>query len=80
MNKKLIVLFLAISNALIACQSPPRASVYVRVAPCPIEPLYPKITDAELSTVSDKTYSKLVDNFVLRDGYIKKLKVYCYAQ
>lgn len=44
---------------------------------CPPAPLYPAITDSELTAVSDDTYAKIVRNIVLRDTYINELKIYC---
>lgn len=72
MSAKAIALFLIICSG---CATKPQA--LIQLPTCPPEPAYPKINDKELDSISDKTYSKLVDLISLRDEYINELRVNC---
>lgn len=76
MSAKAIALSLIIcSGGILGCATKPTA--LIQLPTCPPESAYPKISDKELDSLSDKTYSKLVDLISLRDEYINELRVNC---
>lgn len=76
MNAKTIAITLIACSFMGGC-AVSKSSELLVLPVCPPAPVYPKVSDAELRTLTDYTYDNLAEMIILRDEYINELKAYC---